>query len=62
MCAVRACIRACMHVCLCMGVEERERRAEGGWSASLVRPAPKYPCTSISAVIIDTWPTEAAYC
>ena len=26
-----------------------------------VRP-PKYLCTSISAVIIDTWPTDAVYC
>ena len=39
---VRACTCACVCVCVCMGVEERkELRPEGGWSMSLVRPAPQ---------------------
>ena len=42
-CAVCACVhmRMCLRV-VCMGVEQRkELRSEGGWSTSLVRPAPQ---------------------
>ena len=42
-----------MCVFVCMGVEQRKKsELRGGWSASLVRPASKYPCISIPAVSI----------
>ena len=48
---------------VCMDVETRKELElmEVGLRHLCVRP-PKYPCTSIPAVIIDTWPTDFLYC
>ena len=70
----RACVRACVCVCMCVcagtcvcvhvyGVEERkELELRGVGPRHLCVRSPKYPGTSIPAVIIDMWPTEAVYC
>ena len=62
-CVPCVCACACVCVCVCMGVKERkELELRGVGPRHLCVRPPKYPCTSISAVIIDTWPTEVLYC
>ena len=57
------CVCVCVCVCMCMGVEDRkELELRGVGPRHLCVRSHKYPGTSIPAVIIDTWPTEAVYC
>ena len=63
---VCGCVWVCVGVCGCVwgcGLETRKeldlRRV--GPRHLCVRP-PQYPCASISAVIIDTWPTLVLHC
>ena len=63
----RVCVRVCVGVvcvCVCVwvGNEKGIRVLRGVGPRHLCVRPPKYPCTSISAMIIDMWPTEVLYC